>query len=480
MKRFFCVQSVRTLCTLCWTLCMLVPTSSLAQASGQGWQDALGADESIYVVVGRIDGSRNRRRHLVSLQKSLRAHAGVRVESTQRFEEQARRLRVMDSIPEDASALADACDAADVDAAVFVQFVRERRSSQNLIVSIYAGDSGRFIGERIFELGRTEPNRALWRQVGREVVPLIRAAAPAEAASPERRPPPRRPIARQRPKVERPEIPVETVSRPIDAEARPLLAIQAGPYAMSRSFKYDVDPTSLRFTDGGIDYELGFVPGFAVQLELMPLARTSLTANGILGYAAYETVFFRTQQTICQADVSTDAVDSVTGDKAVMDDGCRVGAPVDSTYFRLALGLGYRFLFPADVEFTLDLGFALRSFEIPNSDEYRGNRYTSMVIGLASYVPFGTPYIGARVRVELLPLNGLGDTLQELGGDATTLGYSIRGGFESRLPFGMFVMAEVDYTGLSLDISGEGRDGRVGKEASDSFLGTQLVIGYRY
>ena len=47
----------------------------------------------------------------------------------------------------------------------------------------------------------------------------------------------------------------------------------------------------LRFTDGGIDYELGFVPAFAMQLELMPFAQTNLKANGILAYAAYETVF---------------------------------------------------------------------------------------------------------------------------------------------------------------------------------------------
>ena len=61
-----------------------------------------------------------------------------------------------------------------------------------------------------------------------------------------------------------------------------------------------------------------------------------------------------------------------------------------------------------------------------------------------------------------MPLAGLGDTLQELGADATTTGFSIRGGLESRLDSGLVINTSVDYSGYFVDITGEGRDGRVG------------------
>ena len=148
----------------------------------------------------------------------------------------------------------------------------------------------------------------------------------------------------------------------------------AGPYSLSRSFKYTVAPESNRFTEGGIEYELGFVPGFSVGLELMPLARTTIAMQGLIIGVGYEKVFFRTQQTIF-TEMSPP----------------EVRTPTDSSYSNLAVKVGYRFLLPAEGEFDGFLGFGLRSFEIPGNDQYTGNRYTSFNIGMAGYMPFSPP-----------------------------------------------------------------------------------------
>ena len=126
------------------------------------------------------------------------------------------------------------------------------------------------------------------------------------------------------------------------------------------------------------------------------------------------------------------------------------------------------------------MGYGSLAFEVEDNDDYRGATYAYVDLGVGGYIPLTTPLVALELDLAWLPTADLGDRTDEIGGEATTSGYRIYGGLASTLPSGLFFSGGLEFTGFSSEVSGTGRDGRLGKEASDSYFGARLMGGYRY
>ena len=91
-----------------------------------------------------------------------------------------------------------------------------------------------------------------------------------------------------------------------------------------------------------------------------------------------------------------------------------------------------------------------------------------------------TPIAALDVQVSLLPVVSLGDTVRELGAEASTFGWRTYLGLGSRFGSGLTASAGVEYLSMASDVTGAGRGGRQGKTAEDTYLGLRFLAGYQF
>jgi len=430
--------------------------------------DAIAAD--LRVAVGDLAGRGTGRKTLILWQRQIKKLGGIQIQPTGDFKKQARAMQAQDLIPQDSGALTDVCAVLEVDVVVYGSVVRadqrtwpgSGRDDRVMLVSIYAGKDGRFVAEEIVEVPRGRLTAGVWRKAALAVEPYLGEASVAGAPEPSMRfdsvpvdpdPAPRTDV---RARTETPE--------DFDPSAAdfPLLRLHAGLALLSRDFDYTAAPESPLFAEGGIQYASAIVPGLALDIEAYPLSR--LTEGAARGFGLgmrFEKVFLETEQT-------------VTG-----PDGEQVVATLETSHSHVLPRLLYRHVFGGGAEVVGHLGLGFLGFEIQENPEYNGVSYTYLTVGAGGHIPLGSPMMAIDLRAAVLPYMGVGDTADELGAEASSFGFRLYGGLASvagaaSLQFG------IEYTGISTEISGEGRGGRQGAEATDRYIGARLMGGYRF
>jgi hypothetical protein len=421
------------------------------------------ARADVDVVIGGIEGRNGGTRAIADLQTELKRMGGVRIHTTKEFTRAAEGDGVADRLPGDARALSRLAVYLQIDAVVYGRFAGGKRGDQTLQMTVYNGGDGRVLGEHDFPVPGGKVGRSLWRQVAETIEPDLHHGDHHAAARVEPVEPTPAPVAQ--PTV----LPVEPVA---EAETHPereaksdLLRLRAGLSFMSRSFNYTAADDSAQFTDGGIRYDSSLAPGVVVEAELYPLASSTDGFAKDIGVGfRFEKVFLSTKQEV------------------TLEDGTTEQRNLDTKHQHLAFDLRYRHRFGADElspELSVFAGLGLLDFELQHNDEYRGTNYKYWRLGLGATVPFGTPLIGADVRLQYFPSADMGDTVEEVGDSASTSGFGIYAGLVSHFADDFSVHAGFDLTSLDSDVKGEGRGGRIGKSAEDRFLGARVMAGWR-
>ncbi len=473
-------------------MCLALLCSVLIPCSVCGQRDATerhstASNDPVYVVVGRIDGTRRVRRSLGSLERALRSQAGIEVTSNYEFAERATQLGIANALQEDGRSLQSICDELEIDAAVYITIDRHE-AGRDVVAAVYAGVDGHFVSEHIIPAPSGRLTARIWSRVASVVAPDLRRLSGAAVE-----PVVRRRTPRTQPRAERQEARFEDddaryrrrerrtrdVSRhideiPVDDEvayegnefstsARPPIAdLRLGGMSMARTFEYVADPASQVFAEGGINYELGLVPGLAIDAQLNPFAQKRSGVRGLGVRVLFEKAFFRTQQTVTK------------------DDGSQTSALLDSNHSHIFGALTFTHAFHSGAEVGGFLGYGHLTFELAENDEYSGSNYGYLSGGAHGYIPFGTPVFGMEARASVIPFATFGDSVQEVGADASVAGFGAYLGLAARLKGGLTLAVGGEYTAFNGDISGEGRGGRIGKSSSDGFTVIRFLGGYRF
>ncbi|MEE2757576.1 MAG: hypothetical protein VYA30_13050 [Myxococcota bacterium] len=461
--------------------CLLNDPSAV---SAQSRSMAPSMNDPIYVVVGRIDGISRVRRNQQRFERALSAHSEIRVINSRKFNDEAQTLGVIDMLPEDATSLERVCERVDIDAAIYVQ-VEPAGADSRVTVTVYAALEGRYVGEQVIRVPNGRMNTEVWQVASDAILPDLKRVLGQQQPSVIRRPAPinrrprvgfesrnqRRGDARQRTRRGRElgrridELPVDDAvmaKQPRTASSQPIGEFRLGLMSLGRNFVYTASPESQVFNRGGIDYQLGLVPGFAIETHFKPFSRQRGAAKGLGLRLFYEKAFFRTQQTVTQQDQS------------------QTTTLLDSRHDHFGGYLTYTHSFGAKGELGGYLGFGHLIFELSENQEYTGTSYTYLDTGISGFVPFGTQLLGFSGRAGLIPYGSLGDTVQELGGAATVFGYRVYLGLESRFDFGLILSGGFEYTAFGSTVTGTGRDGRIGESADDHFMVLRFQGGYRF
>jgi hypothetical protein len=426
------------------------------------WASLAQAQESVRVVVGLLADYTNKADEaggIAAFQGALRKLKGVGVEAHGTWLARVGELGLEAALPNDPYAVVDATAAVDVDAVLYLKLQPKGRDA-DLVVQVYAGRSGQMLGEHVIKVKKGKPTKATWTQAARSIEADIYATLDAQAPPPRRRKPDPEPM---------PEIPVDPEPRrrgdnDEDEDENPgdfkMFRLQAGLSLLARTFDYKATADSPQFSDGGIQYESAMVPGIALEAEIHPLR----SLQGLGFSLRYEKVFVSTEQEV------------------QLNDGRTKTQPLDTSHNHILVRALYRHRFsqsPSAIELVGGLGFGLLSFAVAENDEYNGVSYRYLDVTAGGYVPFGTPLAALDVQFSLLPVVSLGDTVEELGEQASTTGWRVYAGMASL--FGAFsASGGLEYTSMSSAITGAGRGGRKGKTADDSFLGLRLMGGYRF
>ncbi len=439
---------------LLFLLCLAVPL------------DAMAAD--LRVAIGDLAGRGTGRKALIKWQRALKRLGGIRIQSTGDFKKQARAMQAQDIIPQDARALTDVAAVLEVDVVVYGSVVRadqrtwpgSRGDDRVMLVSIYSGKDGRFIAEEVVEVPRGRLTNTVWRKAAVAVEPYLGEASVEAAPEPAMRfdavpvDPEPRPEVRER--TETPE------DYAPGAGEFPLIRLHGGLALLSRDFDYTAAAESPLFAEGGIQYASAIVPGLALDLEAYPLSGLLDGAGRGLGLGLrFEKVFLETEQT-------------VTG-----PDGEQVVTTLETSHSHVLPRLLYRYVFGGGTELVGHLGVGFLGFEIQENPEYNGVSYTYLTIGAGGHIPIGSPMVAVDLRAAVLPYVGVGDTVDELGAEASSFGYRLYGGVASVVG-AISLQIGVEYTGISTEITGEGRGGRQGTSSADRYVGARLMGGYRF
>ena len=109
-----------------------------------------------------------------------------------------------------------------------------------------------------------------------------------------------------------------------------------------------------------------------------------------------------------------------------------------------------------------------------------GVRYTYGGADATLEMPVGIPGVRLAAAATVVPLVSLGSTTTELGEDASTLGFGGRAAVEWLPVHSLVVTGAAEYMTFHSDVTGPGRDGRLGESARDTYLPYLLTIGARY
>lgn len=431
------------------------------------------------VAIGEISGRGGGVRAIGKVQKALKRYDGIAIHSTKSFKRTAKRMGIDDIIPRDGQALSDVCAALEIDAVVYGRVVRKSRRSRAKVVRVDVYDRrGQLIGSHEINAGRRKRiARSVWSKVAAAIEPDLRtleSAVVGPVVGPE--PDPLPPVTRPDPRPISPE-PERVGRRPrvrdteIDdldegGERGEIFRASAGLFFLSRTFEYTVTGASVPFAEGGIDYTTSLAPGVAIDAELFPLRAALKNAAAHIGLGlTYEKAFLSTEQEV------TD-IQGRTRNQSLNTAHHHIRARLQ---YRAPLGDG-----PTAIQLGGHLGLGWLKFELQDNPEYRGMAASYFDLGLDTLIPLGTPAAALRLGARFIPSADLGDTTEELGGEVSTTGFGITGGVRAKPVGDLTADLLVDYTGLSHDISGEGRGQRAGDTASDGYLGVRLLMGYAF
>ncbi|MGK0360544.1 MAG: opacity protein-like surface antigen [Bradymonadia bacterium] len=429
------------------------------------------AADSVRVAVGDFTGSGSSVRGIGVFQGALKRLGGIGIESTRSFQSEARRMGVTRDLPRDESALIQVSAAVDVDAIIYMEISRSKRRDKVLRLEVYAGRNGRLLGEHDVRVSRGRLTRSVWQKAAKAVEQDLYEALNV-------RPPP--PARRDAPI----EMPLTDLAGPRDGGgydgsrlggrldddpdeqpgAGKMFRIAGGIALLSRSFRYTATDRSPKFNPGGIQYESALVPGFALDAEYYPFAKSQGFAKGFGLQLRFEKVFVNTEQ-----EVQTEAGSTIQA--------------LETSHAHFLLRAIYRHRFnerPDSIEVHGGLGFGVLSFQMAENDEYNGVLYQYFDLTIGAYAPLSTQYLAMDVRASVMPAVTLGDTVEELGEVASTFGFRIYAGLASLVTPSVTLTAGFEYTGFNSAITGAGRDGREGETAEDAFVGVRIMGGYRF
>ena len=422
------------------------------------------AQVSVRVAIGDFTGRGSSRSGIAAFQGALKRLGGVGVEATSTLQDKARELGLETALPRDAQALIDVSAAIDVDAVLYMESRPARGRDTELVVQVYAGRNGQMLGEHTIRVKRGRLTAAIWKKAARSVEQDVYATLDV-ASPPPRRPPPAEVMPEVRVDDPPPRRRDEELDEPAEPSDQPMFRLGAGLSFLARTFAYTASATSPQFSDGGIQYESALVPGIVLDAEIHPF----VSSGGVLADLGlslrYEKVFVSTEQEV------------------QLNDGRTKTQPLETSHDHVILRGVWRHRLsanPGAIELLGGLGFGLLSFAVADNDEYNGATYSYLDLTAGGYVPFGTPIAALDVQVSLLPVVSLGDTVRELGAEASTFGWRTYLGLGSRFGSGLTASAGVEYLSMASDVTGAGRGGRQGKTAEDTYLGLRFLAGYQF
>ncbi|MCK6575576.1 hypothetical protein L6V77_31365 [Myxococcota bacterium] len=460
--------------------------------------------QNVHVAIVSIRGKGGGATAVQGLQAAVQKLRGITFESARNFLAEAEQRGVADRVESDPKAIGQVARTLAVDAVVIGSLDEGRRSKARVLtLTVHNGGDGKRLGEEVVEVPGGKLTPKIFTTAARAIEPYLRmgdhkAAGLAGAATeaPRDEPPPRDEAAVT--DTPPPADDDDGFDRPAPRGRRPdFLRVSAGLALRSRTFDYktaaeptgaDRAPNTEYVLPDGISYSSSMAPGFGLAAEVYPLALSFDNALAGIGLTVgFEQVFLTSKQTIT-TDVPPGTVAAPTENET---------AELETTQRVLDLGLRYRHAFGSGQtapEAFGGFGMTFTTFELEKNPEYRGTNYSYPHVDLGGRIPFGTPLAAAELTFRYIPTADMGDTTQELGADATLSGFGLVADLVSHLAGGLMLVAGVEYTSISGDVSGEGRateyldaDGatqlrrvRLGKSVEDSYLGIHARAGYRF
>ena len=242
-------------------------------------------------------------------------------------------------------------------------------------------------------------------------------------------------------------------------------AIHVGAIAQNRSFAASGVKSLDNPLTGGIEYALGFVPGFAIDAEVTPLKNVPSFGLGV----GYERAFFRTKQTTI-VPIANDMNGGSDAESKLLE----------SSYSKLFARLFYRKILSNAIELTGGLRTRMLKFSIDGDSDYKGVSYLTLDFELDSFMPIATKQLGLCLGGSISPVVSFGDTIQELGSTHSTFGVSASAGLAFRAKSGFSLKGLAEYANFASDVQGAGRDGRMIEKALDQYVTLKLLGGYIY
>jgi hypothetical protein len=421
-----------------WVFALIISLTASVGLARNGWSNL---DEditpSVSAIVLDIVNSPDARSDLRNLQQHL-TDVGIHLESHSKLIKLARRLRLRSEETDEPEVLLMLAKRLRVDYFIILDYVDETE----LKVTLISGDTGQEDWAKRFGLpGGFLKDRhwyALATQVSRQMTP---GSAPAGEMTFER----------------------SASSGP--ASKLPTFSIHAGALAINRTFAASGVQSVDNPLTGGIEYDLGFVPGFTIDGEIAPLTGVPNIGIGV----GYERAFFRTKQTIVVPIASSGA--ETTSETVKL---------LESSYSQIYAKLFYRKALDSGIELTGGLKTRLLSFTIAGDSEYTGVEYLTIDFEFGGFLPIYKRSLGLCLSGALAPVVSFGNSIQELGSTHSTIAASAAGGLAFRFESGFSLKGIVDYSNFSSEIQGSGRDGRMIDQALDQYITLKLLGGYVY
>ncbi len=421
-----------------WAVALIISffaSTGYGQARWSSLDDSLGSGTAAIVL--DIVNSPDARSDLQNLQRHL-TDVGVQLEPHSKLMKLARRLRLRSEETDDPEVLRMLAERLRVDYFLILDYVDETE----LKVSLISGGSGQESWTKRFGLpnGYLQDRHwyALASQVSRQ---MNKSAEPKNEMTFERGD-------------------GASISKPLST-----LAIYAGALAINRNFAASGVQSADNPLTGGIEYALGFVPGFAIEVEASPL---KLIPNLGLGIG-YERAFFRTKQTTI-IPVASSGNESTSETVKLLD----------SSYSQMYARAFYRWILSNGTEVSGGLKTRLLKFSIVGDSEYTGVDYLTVDFELGTFLPIYKRSLGLCLSGTITPVVSFGDSLQELGSTHSTTAVSVLGGLAFRFESGFSLKGLVDYSNFASTVQGSGRDGRMIDRALDQYITLKFLGGYVY
>lgn len=245
-----------------------------------------------------------------------------------------------------------------------------------------------------------------------------------------------------------------------------VVKLQVGSLAINRNFAASGRQQIDNPLTGGIEYRLGFVPGFAIDAEFIPFR----TGRSIGFGAGYERAFFRTKQTTIVPVASANGGASTASTVRLLESGHSL------MYGRIF----YEHRLPSLITLSGGLKGSIFQFTVDGDSEYRGVTYTALELELGGQFPLYANWLYFELRGNVSPIVSLGESVEELGSSDTTVGFSISGGLAIQLESGFSLRGVASYTGYRSEVDGNGRDGRMINEALDQYISLKILGGFSF